>query len=164
MVSVNVEKLNNARSKESENTKLTCEEQKDNELVSRVIENPEVLNRVLDSPQVRAIVCQHFQGPVPPPSMLKKYDQLVPGLANRLVELTEKSRLIAIKQWLIALILPEMVKQRLLVGNIDHLSCHCLWRHGETVLAGTLVSIDLVALVTAFIVGKHYSKQEPDQD
>ncbi|EJY9600594.1 DUF2335 domain-containing protein, partial [Escherichia coli] len=35
---------------------------------------------------------------------------------------------------------------------------------GETVLAGTLVSIDLVALVTAFIVGKHYSKQEPDQD
>ncbi|HHC4718874.1 TPA: DUF2335 domain-containing protein [Escherichia albertii] len=78
--------------KESENTKLTCEEQKDNELVSRVIENPEVLNRVLDSPQVRAIVCQHFQGPVPPPSMLKKYDQLVPGLANRLVELTEKEQ------------------------------------------------------------------------
>ncbi len=72
--------------KESENTKLTCEEQKDNELVSRVIENPEVLNRVLESPQVRAIVCQHFQGPVPPPSMLKKYDQLMPGLANRLVE------------------------------------------------------------------------------
>lgn len=78
--------------KESENIKLTCEEQKDNELVSRVIENPEVLNRVLDSPQVRAIVCQHFQGPVPPPSMLKKYDQLVPGLANRLVELTEKEQ------------------------------------------------------------------------
>ncbi|WP_411004332.1 DUF2335 domain-containing protein [Escherichia coli] len=78
--------------KESENTKLTCEEQ-NNELVSRVIENPEVLNRVLDSPQVRrAIVCQHFQGPVPPPSMLKKYDQLVPGLANRLVDLTEKER------------------------------------------------------------------------
>ncbi|MXD47151.1 DUF2335 domain-containing protein, partial [Escherichia coli] len=35
---------------------------------------------------------------------------------------------------------------------------------GETVLAGTPVSIDLVALVTAFIVGKHYSKQQPDQD
>ncbi|EAC2128464.1 DUF2335 domain-containing protein [Escherichia coli] len=151
--------------KESENTKLTCEEQKDNELVSRVIENPEVLNRVLDSPQVRAIVCQHFQGPVPPPSMLKKYDQLVPGLANRLVELTEKEQAHRHKTVADSIdIARDGQTKAFWLAILIILAATVFGVMGETVLAGTLVSIDLVALVTAFIVGKHYSKQELDQD
>ena len=138
--------------KESENTKLTCEEQKDNELVSRVIENPEVLNRVLESPQVRAIVCQHFQGPVPPPSMLKKYDQLMPGLANRLVELTEKEQAHRHKTVADTIdIARDGQTKAFWLAILIIFVAAVFGVMGETVLAGALVSIDLVALVTAFI-------------
>ena len=31
-----------------------------------------------------------FQGPLPPPSMLAKYDEILPGFAERLLSMTEK--------------------------------------------------------------------------
>lgn len=33
---------------------------------------------------------QHFQGPVPPPSLLAGYDKIVPGAADRIISMTEK--------------------------------------------------------------------------
>lgn len=33
---------------------------------------------------------QHFQGPVPPPSLLAGYDEIVPGAADRIISMTEK--------------------------------------------------------------------------
>ncbi|WP_097478452.1 DUF2335 domain-containing protein [Escherichia coli] len=151
--------------KESENAELTSEEQKDNELVSRVIENPEVLNRVLDSPQGRAIVCQHFQGPVPPPSMLKEYEQLIPGLANRLVELTEKEQAHRHKTVADSInITRNGQKMAFCIALIIILAAVFFGVRGQTGLAATLVSVDLLALVSVFIAGKHYSNQASDQE
>ena len=146
---------------ENENTTPTSEERKNDELVARVVENPEVLSKVLDTPQGQAIVCQHFQGPVPPPAMLKEYDQLMPGLANRLVELTEKEQRHR----------HQMVSDTVSIAKSGQtkafwialsviISAVVFGLMGERVLAGALVTIDLAALVSAFIAGKHYSRNQ----
>ncbi|EAB9748898.1 DUF2335 domain-containing protein [Salmonella enterica] len=152
--------------KESENADLTCEEQKTNELVSRVIENPEVLNRVLDTPQGQAIVCRHFQGPVPSPSMLKEYEQLMPGLANRLVELTEKEQAHRHKTVSDSIDVAKSGQRKAFWIAIAIIFAAVLFGvRGQTGLAGTIITVDLVALVSAFIAGKHYSKkQDMDQE
>ena len=50
--------------------------------------------QVLDSlpENIRSSVIQHasFSGPLPPPSMYREYDKVLPGSADRLLELTEK--------------------------------------------------------------------------
>ena len=37
-----------------------------------------------------AITAQHFSGPLPPPEMLRKYEDLMPGSAERLVSMAER--------------------------------------------------------------------------
>lgn len=77
---------------DNKSTSLKNTDNKTDDLVASVIENPEVLSRVLDTPKAQSIVLKHFQGPVPPLAMLKEYNDVIPGLANRLVELTEKEQ------------------------------------------------------------------------
>lgn len=152
--------------KDSEDLDKNCEEQKTSELVSRVIENPEILNRVLDTPQGQAVVCQHFQGPVPPPAMLKEYEKLVPGLANRLVELTEKEQ--AHRHQVVSEsidIAKGGQRKAFWLALIVIFAAVLFGLKGDTWLAGTLVGVDLVALVSAFVVGKYYStKQDTGQE
>ncbi|EFP0252342.1 DUF2335 domain-containing protein [Salmonella enterica] len=150
---------------DNKSTSLKNTDNKTDDLVAKVIENPEVLSRVLDTPKAQAIVLKHFQGPVPPPAMLKEYNDVIPGLANRLVELTEKeqshrhniesdnveiSRRGQIMSFVVVLII---IFAAILFGL-----------NGNTVLAGILVGIDLAALVTAFIAGKYYSIKTADSD
>lgn len=136
-------------------------DEKTQALVTSVIENPEVLSRVLDTPQVQAIVCQHYQGPVPSPDMLREYEQVLPGLAERLVQLTEKEQkhrhgsdhtayTLAIRGQSMAFA----------VVVIIILAAVYFGATGNPVLAGILVGIDLAALVTAFIAGKYLADKK----
>ena len=36
-----------------------------------------------------AITAQHFSGPIPPPEMMRKYEELLPGFANRIMSMAE---------------------------------------------------------------------------
>ena len=49
---------------------------------------PEVLERLFSRPQVTAFF-SHFSGPLPAPETLAGYDRIMPGLANRIVEMAE---------------------------------------------------------------------------
>lgn len=150
---------------DNKSTSLKSTDNQTDDLVASVIENPEVLNRVLDTPKVQAIVFKHFQGPVPPPVMLKEYDNIIPGLANRLVELTEKEQSHRHKtesdnitiakrgQFMSFGVVLLIIFAAILFGL-----------NGNTVLAGILVGIDLAALVTAFIAGKYYAIKAPDDE
>ena len=44
----------------------------------------------------RQIIAQRFEGPIPPPAMLQQFDTIVPGLADRIVKMTEDSLAAAI--------------------------------------------------------------------
>lgn len=146
------------------------DEESTSDLVEHVIENPEVLTRVLDEPRVQSIVLQKFQGPVPPPSLLREYESLVPGLADRLVKLTEKEQahrhqqdekflkgnfsLSARGQWMAFVIVLVIIATAIFFGS-----------QGETTLAAILVGIDMVAICSVFIAGKFIgSKDKPDDE
>ena len=36
------------------------------------------------------IRAQHFQGPIPPPNILSRYEEIVPGAAERIISMAEK--------------------------------------------------------------------------
>ncbi|HCM1919156.1 TPA: DUF2335 domain-containing protein [Salmonella enterica subsp. salamae serovar 28:r:e,n,z15] len=149
----------------NKSTSLESTGNQTDDLVASVIENPEVLSRVLETPTVQAIVLKHFQGPVPPPAMLKEYDDVIPGLANRLVELTEKEQAHRHQTEAATLNIARRGQTMAFgVVLIIILAAILFGLNGNTVLAGILVGIDLAALVAAFIAGKHYSDKSSSDD
>ncbi|EAA7556099.1 DUF2335 domain-containing protein [Salmonella enterica] len=150
---------------DSKSTSLKSTNNQTDDLVASVIENPEVLSRVLDTPKVQAIVLKHFQGPVPPPAMLKEYNDVIPGLANRLIELTEKeqSHRHSIESYNVKISKRGQIMSFFVVLIIIFAAI-LFGLNGNTVLAGILVGIDLAALVTAFIAGKYYSIKTTDSE
>ncbi|EBB5496171.1 DUF2335 domain-containing protein [Salmonella enterica] len=150
---------------DSKSTSLKSTNNQTDDLVASVIENPEVLSRVLDTPKAQAIVLKHFQGPVPPPAMLKEYNDVIPGLANRLIELTEKeqSHRHSIESDNVKISKRGQIMSFFVVLIIIFAAI-LFGLNGNTVLAGILVGIDLAALVTAFIAGKYYSIKTTDSE
>lgn len=140
------------------------------EVEAKVIENPEILERILDNPEFREMVVQHaFQGPVPPPAMLAQYNEVVPGLANRLVELTEKEQSHRHK-WMDG-------KLNLTVGMVKRgqwmaftlsililLMAFFFANKGNTTFAGILVAVDLVGLASVFIAGRAGRKSATENE
>ncbi|MHB2093339.1 DUF2335 domain-containing protein [Pantoea dispersa] len=137
---------------------------------AKVIENPEILERMLDKPEIMEMVVQHaFQGPVPPPGMLAQYNEIVPGLANRLVELTEKeqahrhrwmdgnlklkSGTVSRGQWM-AFTLSLLIL----------LMAFFFADKGNTTFAGLLVTVDLIGLASVFIAGRVEKHKPPADD
>lgn len=59
------------------------------EIQKTIEENPGVLERLSELPSFKAVVASHYSGPVPSPKMLAEYERILPGLANRLITLTE---------------------------------------------------------------------------
>lgn len=139
------------------------------EVEAKVIENPEILERMLDKPEIMEMVVQHgFQGPVPPPAMLAHYDDIVPGLANRLVELTEKeqahrhswmdgtlglkSGMVKRGQWMAFTLSLLILFMAFFFAN-----------KGNTTFAGILVAVDLIGLASVFIAGRSDRKDKPEE-
>jgi uncharacterized membrane protein len=159
-------------------TQLTQQDDKSNqeldhfveEVEAQVIKNPEILERMLDKPEIMELVVQHaFQGPIPPPAMLAQYNEVVPGLANRLVVLTEKEQAhrhkwmdgnLALKsgtvkrgQWMAFILAIIILFMAFFFAN-----------KGDTTFAGILVTLDLVGLASIFIAGRVGKKDNENPD
>ncbi|ECO9192125.1 DUF2335 domain-containing protein [Salmonella enterica] len=67
-------------------------EEVDEELSKDIIEHPDAFSRVLDRPEIQQIVVAHhaFQGPLPPPDLLRGYQEILPDAPERIFQLTEK--------------------------------------------------------------------------
>lgn len=145
-------------------TQLQEQDAESTELVDKIetdlVENPVVLERLLDRPKVMALFSRTvFQGPLPPPSMLREYEEIVPGAAERIIErsereqyhrhsVTEKAVDGAIGkdkrgQWM-AFTITMVV---LIIAAVF------AWK-GQTVFAGALVTIDLIGLASVFAIGR----------
>ncbi|ANV92254.1 DUF2335 domain-containing protein [Escherichia coli] len=67
-------------------------EEVEEELSNEIIQNPDAFTRVLDRPEIQEIVVAHhaFQGPLPPPYLLRGYQDILPDAPERIFQLTEK--------------------------------------------------------------------------
>ncbi|MBI6188652.1 DUF2335 domain-containing protein [Providencia rettgeri] len=138
---------------------------------STVIDNPIILERILDNPRVMAIVQkkESFRGPLPPPDFLQRYEEILPGGAERIFCLTEKEQSFrhdthktalegAIKkdsrgQWM-GFFLSISV---LIIATY-------FAKDGAYWFAGTLITGNLVALAAVFAAGRKGSKSQDSSD
>lgn len=144
----------------------TDDESELNDIADKVAEtlvhNPAVLERVMNDPGVISLV-QHqtsmFQGPLPPPSMLADYEDILPGAAERILALTEKEqngRLSSRDRALNGEISKDTRGQWMgfvITFTVLIIASVFAWR-GNTVFAGTLIAIDLIGLATVFVIGR----------
>lgn len=127
-----------------------------------LVHNPAVLERVMSDPSIISMV-QHrtsmFEGPLPPPSMLAEYEDILPGAAERILSLTEKEqsgRLSSRDTALNGEISKDTRGQWMgfvITFTVLVIASVFAWR-GNTVFAGTLIAIDLIGLATVFVIGR----------
>lgn len=117
------------------------------------------------SPLLYAQTLASFEGPLPPPNVLAAYDEVVPGAAERLLDMAEKQA--RHRQHLERLVVEgahRRANQGLWVGfavAVLFLAASVwliLTDHG--VYGAVLGTVDLVALVTVFVVGRSEQRRE----
>lgn len=112
------------------------------------------------------IVATSFQGPLPPPSLLRDYDDVVPGLAAKIVEWTTsqtahrqlmEERSIGIDEklstWYVAEIMIGLLLGFLIAVSVI-LAVIYLAMNGKEIAAGALGTIGFGSMVAAFITGR----------
>lgn len=151
-----------------------ADSQESTELVDKIetelVENPVVLERLLDRPQVMALVSRTaFRGPLPPPSMLREYEDIVPGAAERIMARSEREQTHR-----------HGVTDRSIDGAIGKdkrgqwmaysitifiliIATVFAWK-GQTVFAGTLITIDLIGLASVFAIGRISRRKADDEN
>ncbi|UXE39494.1 DUF2335 domain-containing protein [Raoultella ornithinolytica] len=141
------------------------------EIEGELVENPAVLERLLERPQIKMLISQSsFRGPIPPPAMLREYNEIVKDGAEQIMTRSEKEQ--AHRHGL---------QNKTVTGNIDKdkrgqwmafiitvlilvIATIFAWK-GNTVFAGTLITIDLIGLASVFIMGRTSSPQrKPKND
>jgi len=151
------------QSSDSQKSAITKAESINKQLSS----NPEVLEAFIRSENFQAIITKQtmHSGPLPSPKTLKEYDSVLHGGAERIFAMAENEQLARHKynqdaldgeinldrrgQWMgfsIAIII-------LVIAAVF------AWK-GSTTFAGTLVAIDLIGLVSVFVLGRRLGKEE----
>ncbi|MEX6093714.1 DUF2335 domain-containing protein [Morganella morganii] len=63
------------------------------EIERAVVDNPQVLKRILENPKIISVMKQEYhRGPLPSPRQMKQYNDVLPGAAERIFQLTEKEQ------------------------------------------------------------------------
>lgn len=135
-------------------------------------QNPIVLKKEsIDGSPIDGVISYQsamYRGPIPPPSILKQYDELLPGSAERLMNLFEKQanhrmamEEIVIKggssraYWGLAC---GFVISLLMLGLAGYLAAK-----GEAASAAIVASVDLAGLVYVFVYGTQSQRSEREQ-
>lgn len=119
--------------------------------------------------EFRAIKAQSFfSGPLPPPAVLKNYDEALPGAAERIFALTEKEQSHR-HQWENKALASEISYSRLglwlgaaalFAVIIGVVVCAFI---GQAWAAGTLGALGLTGIVTALIKGRSFSHDDKQE-
>lgn len=103
-----------------------------------------------------------FSGPLPAPDILRGYDEILPGAAERIIRMAEKEQEHAHEAGLLALRETAAGNRRgQTIGGIVALAAlgtaAFLGYHGHSVAAGIVGGTTVVGLVTVFVTGRRYS-------
>lgn len=129
--------------------------------------NPAV-DSVVGGGVARQIVSKsaYFSGPLPPPELLAAYEDVHPGLAERIVAMAEKEQTFGHEITRAALNAENDEHRRgqhyALIGSIGAFLCSFgLGVVGATAAASVVGGATVVGLVTAFILGRKLSDSPP---
>jgi uncharacterized membrane protein len=124
--------------------------------------NPEKIQRQL---QMQAV---SFSGPLPPPQLLHQYNEVVPDGAERLMKMAEVQQ--THRQELERTVIHGNVRSEargqwmgLLISLVVVGAGTYLAAIGKQLTGGLLVGVDVVALASVFVYGKHLQRQELDK-
>ena len=117
---------------------------------------------------VAASLSAHYSGPIPPASEMVKYEEVCPGMANRIMELAENQSKHRQK-------LESQVVRTACIVNILGVICALiialasLWvcwlciREGHTALGSSIGVLGIGGIVSAFIYGTRSNRQEREK-
>ena len=119
--------------------------------------------------QMTVSATEVWSGPIPPPEALQKYEELVPGAANRILEMAEgqtahrlqiEKTVIRGDSWrsLLGLIFGFILSVTGLLGGIYIID------NGHDWAGGVLVGLDLVGLAGCFVYGSRSRRAEREQN
>ncbi|GHT31390.1 membrane protein [Bacteroidia bacterium] len=110
-----------------------------------------------------------FSGPVPPPEILKGYNEIIPNSAERMLVMAEKQlgHLIEIENHAIK---EELKQSRLgqlfgfILGLVGFGLATFLAFFGHETIAGIFGTTTIVGLVTVFVLGKKVQKEKTKEE
>ncbi|HHE4679999.1 TPA: DUF2335 domain-containing protein [Proteus mirabilis] len=138
---------------------------------STVIDNPVILERILDNPRVMAIVQKResFSGPLPHPDFLQRYEEILPGGAERIFCLTEKEQ--SFRHDTQKMAINGAIKKDSRGQWMGFFLSICVLiiatyfaKEGAYWFAGTLITGNLVALAAVFAAGRKGNKNQDRSD
>lgn len=139
---------------------------------SVVDDNPEVIEKLLDRPKVISFIQKRgiFHGPLPHPDHLREYEDIVPGMAERILKLTEDEQKFRHTTQTIAL-KGAISKDRraqwmafILSFSIFALGGYLMF-NGEYLPGAALITANVVGLAGVFIFGRKIKQRTtPDGD
>lgn len=102
---------------------------------------------------------QHYSGPIPPPVLLKQFNEIIPNGADRILSMTEKEQKFRHKStnWLIAdAIIRRVFGLVFSVGLILVLIyvAYKLGMAGYVYLAGTICTVTIIGIAVVFVLFK----------
>lgn len=109
-----------------------------------------------------------FVGPLPPPELLEKYNQIQPGFADRILSMTEKEgthrhsidELVVRKSFGLANL--GIWAGLSSVCVVTALCFYCVYM-GYPTQAATIATVVLAALATVFVLGRKATAKTPDK-
>lgn len=119
------------------------------------------------STRIQAIRQESFSGPLPHPEMLKRYDEIKEGFAERIMSMTERQldHRISCENKIIEGSLSESKRGQnygLAVSVLFLAAAVLLGLYGHDWLAGILGGGTLIGLVTVFVTNKKRNKTDED--
>lgn len=152
------------------------EDQSGNEVHKKEVSIPDELKPLLeDLPEAQAkaikavlvgmsIQRHTFKSPIPPPAILKGYNEVIPNGAERILSMSEKQSDHRMRMEKEVTAIEQKQSGRgqhygLIVALSFLIASFILILMGHDVSGTIIGSIDLVALVTVFVVGKHYQNK-----
>ncbi|MFA4845959.1 MAG: DUF2335 domain-containing protein [Patescibacteria group bacterium] len=114
---------------------------------------------------VASVQREEFSGPIPPPSLFRQYDQIVPGAAERLLQMAEKQATHRIQ--LESLVIASDVRKSergqnfgFCIAVFGLVCAFILGLVGREIVAGVIGGGTLVSLASVFVYGRRQKEKE----
>ena len=109
-----------------------------------------------------------FRGPVPPPSLLKEYDQVIPDGAERILKMAENQseHRIALEKLAISEQLSQSRRGQhygFILGLVGLILASILAIMGHDTVAGIFGTTTIIGLVTVFVIGRKKQREEDEK-